>query len=74
MNQGSKIVIELIDGEIIQTSYCGSVEMFNMMKMPKFIVSVSFDINGFTVKIHREDLSNFYDYIREHGTSVIKTF
>jgi len=73
INQGRKIIIELVDGEIVQTSYCGSFEMFDM-RMPKFIISVDIDADSFTVKINREDLSNFYDYIREHGTSVIKTF
>jgi hypothetical protein len=73
MTQGRKIVIELMDGEVIQTSYCGNSDTFYVNR-PDFIISVDMYTNNFTVKINREDLSKFYDFIRERGTSVLKQF
>lgn len=68
MTKGRKIIIELMDGEVIQTSYyCGNSDTFYINR-PDFIISVDMYINNFTVKINREDLNKFYDFIHERGT------
>lgn len=67
-------IVFIDDGHgMTTTSYCGTPDMFSKENKPDFITNVNFG-EQINVSIRREDMSKLLNYIREFGTSVVKTF
>lgn len=73
MIDGLPISVMFDDGEFVTTNYNGYPGMFSVPALPSYIMGVKVSERSISVTISRSDFNNLLNYIRENGTSIVKT-